>query len=51
MTYDKPGEGISVHWINITISKAVLEQFDGLSARADENLRGFLSSTHPTGEN
>ncbi len=50
MTYDGPDEGISVHGIHFTISKAVLEQLDKLSGRADENLRGLLSSARPTGE-
>jgi hypothetical protein len=49
MTYDEPSEGISVHGINVTIFKAVLEQFDELSAKADDNLRG-LPSTRPTGQ-
>jgi hypothetical protein len=46
MAYNGPGEGISVHGIDVTISKAVLEQFDELSARTDEN----LTSTRPTGK-
>ena len=54
MVYNGGGHSVHIrcdfHGINVIISEAVLERFDELSARADENLRGLLSHTSD-GEN